>query len=108
MGIGFEPLYPAQINNWIPQERFLIMRAYMPKVGRHGLDMMQRSASIQVNLGYSSEANMVRKFRVALALQQLNIAPVCQFARCRGGRHRLVKLSELRVETHRYSAQRNT
>jgi glutamate--cysteine ligase len=74
LGIGFEPLYPAQVNTWIPQERFLIMRAYMPKVGRHGLDMMQRTASIQISLDYSSEQDMVRKYRVALALQPLATA----------------------------------
>jgi glutamate--cysteine ligase len=48
------------------------MTAYMPKVGGHGLDMMYRTCTVQVNLDYSSEADMVRKLRVGLALQ-----PVC-------------------------------
>ena len=74
LGLGFEPLYPAQINNWIPQERFNIMRGYMPRVGGHGLDMMQRTASIQINLDYASEEDMVRKYRAALALQPVFIA----------------------------------
>lgn len=50
------------------------MRAYMPKVGDLGLDMMTRTCTVQVNLDYSSEADMVKKFRVSLALQPIATA----------------------------------
>jgi glutamate--cysteine ligase len=53
----------------MPKGRYKIMSAYMPKVGRYGLDMMFRSATVQVNLDFSSEQDMVKKFRTSLALQ---------------------------------------
>jgi glutamate--cysteine ligase len=55
----------------MPKQRYGIMSAYMPKVGGHGLDMMFRTATIQVNLDFTSESDMVRKFRVGLALQPI-------------------------------------
>ena len=58
----------------MPKGRYRIMREYMPKKGRLGLDMMLRTCTIQVNLDFSSEADMVRKFRVGLALQPVATA----------------------------------
>jgi glutamate--cysteine ligase len=58
----------------MPKERYKIMRRYMPTVGEHGVDMMIRTCTVQVNLDYSSEADMVKKFRVSLALQPLATA----------------------------------
>ncbi|HET7707903.1 MAG TPA: glutamate--cysteine ligase [Sphingomicrobium sp.] len=58
----------------MPKGRYKIMLNYMPKVGNLGLDMMLRTCTIQVNLDYSSEADMVRKFRVGLALQPVATA----------------------------------
>lgn len=58
----------------MPKGRYEIMMNHMPKVGNLGLDMMLRTCTIQVNLDYSSEADMVRKFRVGLALQPLATA----------------------------------
>lgn len=58
----------------MPKGRYQIMREYMPKVGRLGLDMMTRTCTVQVNLDYASEADMVKKFRVALALQPVATA----------------------------------
>jgi glutamate--cysteine ligase len=58
----------------MPKGRYQIMREYMPKKGRLGLDMMLRTCTIQVNLDYLSEADMVKKFRVALALQPVATA----------------------------------
>jgi glutamate--cysteine ligase len=49
--------------------RYRIMGEYMPKRGKLGLDMMLRTCTVQANLDYQSEADMVRKFRVSLALQ---------------------------------------
>jgi glutamate--cysteine ligase len=53
----------------MPKGRYKIMRAYMPKVGGLGLDMMFRTCTVQANLDFASEADMVQKFRVSLALQ---------------------------------------
>jgi len=58
----------------MPKGRYRIMLNYMPKVGTLGLDMMLRTCTIQVNLDYSSEADMVKKFRVGLALQPVATA----------------------------------
>ena len=58
----------------MPKGRYKIMGAYMPKVGSLGLDMMLRSCTIQVNLDFASEADMVKKFRVSLALQPVATA----------------------------------
>mgnify|MGYP005846607421 CR=1 FL=1 len=74
LGMGFQPLWKREDIPWMPKGRYRIMRAYMPKVGGHGLDMMLRTCTIQVNLDFASEADMVRKFRVALALQPVATA----------------------------------
>jgi len=79
LGLGFAPLgfHPTQTRAampWMPKGRYAIMRRYMPLVGTLGLDMMTRTCTVQVNLDYSSEADMVRKLRVSLALQPLATA----------------------------------
>ena len=58
----------------MPKGRYAIMRRYMPKVGRHGLDMMTRTCTVQVNLDYASEQDMLRKLRVSLLMQPLATA----------------------------------
>jgi hypothetical protein len=58
----------------MPKGSYRIMTAYMPKVGKHGLDMMYRTCTVQTNLDYSSEANMVKKLRLSLALQPVATA----------------------------------
>ncbi len=58
----------------MPKGRYKIMRDYMPKRGGHGLDMMFRTTTIQVNLDFASEADMVKKMRVGLALQPIATA----------------------------------
>ena len=58
----------------MPKGRYAIMLGYMPKVGKLGLDMMLRTCTIQTNLDYSSESDMVKKFRVGLALQPVATA----------------------------------
>ncbi|MFT4091419.1 MAG: glutamate--cysteine ligase [Asticcacaulis sp.] len=74
LGVGFSPLWSREQTPVMPKGRYNIMRAYMPKVGNLGLDMMLRTSTIQANLDYSSEADMVLKFRVALSLQPLATA----------------------------------
>ena len=58
----------------MPKSRYRIMRAYMPKVGSMGLDMMSRTCTVQVNLDFGSEQDMVQKFRTSLALQPVATA----------------------------------
>jgi glutamate--cysteine ligase len=58
----------------MPKRRYAVMRRYMPTRGKLGLDMMLRTCTVQVNLDYASEADMVRKMRVSLALQPLAAA----------------------------------
>ena len=72
--VGFHPLARREEMPWMPKSRYAIMRRYMPKRGKLGLDMMLRTCTVQVNLDFSSEADMVRKFRVSLMLQPLATA----------------------------------
>lgn len=74
IGLGFDPLWSRAEIPVMPKGRYDIMRAYMPKVGGLGLDMMLRTCTIQANLDFSSEADMARKFRVSLALQPIATA----------------------------------
>jgi glutamate--cysteine ligase len=74
LGMGFTPLYSRDEIPWMPKDRYRIMRKYMPTVGTLGLDMMLRTATVQVNLDYRDEADMIKKFRVSLALQPLATA----------------------------------
>jgi glutamate--cysteine ligase len=71
LGLGFSPKWSLGETPKMPKGRYKIMREYMPKMGGSGLDMMYRSATVQVNLDFSSEADMVKKFRVSLALQPI-------------------------------------
>src|SRR5271166_555360 len=72
--IGFHPLASRDEIPWMPKSRYAIMRRYMPRVGSLGLDMMTRTCTVQVNLDFADEADMVRKMRVSLALQPVATA----------------------------------
>jgi len=74
LGLGFDPKSRREDVDWMPKGRYAIMRRYMPLRGKLGLDMMLRTCTVQVNLDFSSEADMVRKFRVGLALQPIAVA----------------------------------
>ncbi|KJV43119.1 glutamate--cysteine ligase [Brevundimonas sp. KM4] len=74
LGAGFDPLWTREQVPVMPKGRYDIMRAYMPKVGTLGLDMMLRTCTIQANLDFDSEADMVMKFRTSLALQPIATA----------------------------------
>ena len=74
LGLGMWPDKTRAELPRMPKGRYGIMLGYMPKVGNLGLDMMLRTCTIQVNLDYSSEADMVKKFRVGLALQPVATA----------------------------------
>ncbi|MGE0759390.1 MAG: glutamate--cysteine ligase [Pirellulaceae bacterium] len=72
--LGFHPVAAREAMPWMPKGRYRIMRRYMPTVGSLGLDMMTRTCTVQVNLDYASEQDMVRKLRVSLLLQPLATA----------------------------------
>lgn len=76
LGLGFAPLgfHPTARREdmpWMPKSRYGIMRAYMPKVGTLGHDMMLRTCTVQVNLDFESEADMREKLRLGLLLQPI-------------------------------------
>jgi len=74
LGAGFDPLWRREDVPVMPKGRYGIMRAYMPKKGSLGLDMMLRTCTIQANLDFDSEADMIMKFRTSLALQPIATA----------------------------------
>lgn len=74
LGTGMTPDWRRADMPKMPKGRYDIMTAYMPKVGTLGLDMMYRTCTVQTNLDFSSEADMVKKLRVSLALQPVATA----------------------------------
>jgi len=74
IGLGFSPKWTLAETPHMPKERYAIMTRYMPTVGTRGLDMMYRTATIQVNLDFADEADMLKKLRVSLALQPIATA----------------------------------
>jgi glutamate--cysteine ligase len=74
LGMGFQPKWGRDDMEWMPKGRYRIMREYMDKVGALGRDMMTRTCTVQVNMDFSSEADMVHKFRTSLALQPIATA----------------------------------
>ncbi len=71
VGIGSDPLTTVAAAPVMPKGRYGIMRSYMPTRGELGLDMMMNTATVQVNLDFADEGDMVRKFRTALSLQPI-------------------------------------
>ncbi|MES2435590.1 MAG: glutamate--cysteine ligase [Pseudomonadota bacterium] len=74
MGLGAAPEWSATTMPVMPKGRYRLMTDYMGRVGTHGTQMMYRTCTVQVNLDYASEADMVKKLRVALALQPVATA----------------------------------
>ncbi|MCQ1834258.1 glutamate--cysteine ligase [Neorhizobium galegae] len=74
LGIGGSPKWTLAETPRMPKSRYDIMTRYMPKVGSKGLDMMYRTCTIQVNLDFSSEADMAAKMRVSMKLQSIATA----------------------------------
>jgi len=74
LGIGMTPNWTRAEMPKMPKGRYKIMTAYMPKVGTLGLDMMYRTCTVQTNLDFASEADMVKKLRVSIALQPVATA----------------------------------
>ena len=74
LGLGFQPKWGRDDMHWMPKGRYKIMQRYMPTKGDLGIDMMTRTCTVQVNLDFDSESDMVTKLRVALALQPVAVA----------------------------------
>jgi glutamate--cysteine ligase len=74
LGLGASPTWTRAETPVMPKGRYKIMAPYMDKVGRYGRDMMFRTCTVQVNLDFGSEADMVKKLRVSLALQPVATA----------------------------------
>jgi glutamate--cysteine ligase len=74
LGLGFLPKWKREDCYWMPKRRYAVMRRYMPTKGKLGIDMMLRTCTVQVNLDFASEADMVQKSRASLALQPIAVA----------------------------------
>jgi len=74
IGLGAAPVWTHEQMPLMPKGRYRLMDGYMQKVGTHGTQMMRRTCTVQVNLDFASEANMVQKLRVSLALQSVATA----------------------------------
>src|SRR6202011_6037847 len=74
LALGMTPSWSRAQIPVMPKGRYKIMTDYMPKVGRYGLDMMYRTCTVQTNLYFSSEADMVKKLRVSVPLQPVATA----------------------------------
>ena len=74
IGLGAAPIWKHEDVGLMPKGRYKLMDAYMGKVGTMGRVMMRRTCTVQVNLDFASEQDMVQKFRVALALQPVATA----------------------------------
>ena len=74
LGLGFSPKWTLDQTPRMPKQRYGVMTRYMPQVGKGGLDMMYRTATIQVNVDFADEPDMVKKLRVSLALQPIATA----------------------------------
>ena len=74
IGVGLEPFCSKGDFQFVPKKRYAIMSKYMNSKGSHGLDMMLRTCTSQVNMDYVSEQDMIKKFRVSLALQPIATA----------------------------------
>jgi glutamate--cysteine ligase len=71
LDLGMSPLWRRDETPVMPKQRYAIMARYMPKVGSYGLDMMFRTSTVQTNIDFASEADMVAKMRLSLSLQPL-------------------------------------
>ncbi len=74
MGLGAAPEWTADEMPVMPKGRYALMTRYMNSVGSHGTQMMYRTCTIQVNLDFSTEVDMIQKMRVGLALQPVATA----------------------------------
>lgn len=81
---GFHPDWTRDQIHWMPKERYKIMGPYMASKSRHGVDMMIRTCGTQINLDFADEADMIKKYRVALALQPVVTALMANSSQVEG------------------------
>jgi glutamate--cysteine ligase len=105
LGVGFAPTLKLEDAARMPKQRYGVMSRYMPQVGARGLDMMYRTCTIQVNLDFASEADMVAKMRVSLALQPVATA---LFAASPFTESKLNGFKSMRSEVWRHTDPRRT
>ncbi len=74
IGLGAAPEWTHEEMTMMPKGRYRLMTDYMDRVGTHGKQMMYRTCTVQVNLDFGSEADMVEKLRIALAMQPVATA----------------------------------
>jgi glutamate--cysteine ligase len=74
LGVGFHPFARREDFEWVPKQRYAIMKSYLPTRGQHAIDMMLRTCTVQANFDYSSERDAIRKMRIALALAPITTA----------------------------------
>jgi glutamate--cysteine ligase len=74
LGLGFHPFATQAELPWVPKDRYAIMREYLPTRGRYAVDMMRRTATVQANFDYSSEADAMRKLRASLRVSVIGTA----------------------------------
>lgn len=74
IGLGYQPKWEREEMPWMPKGRYKLMQRYMPTRGNLGLEMMQSTCTVQVNLDFDSEETMVQMFRISLALQPIATA----------------------------------
>jgi glutamate--cysteine ligase len=67
LGLGMQPMSPLDEIEWVPKQRYAIMRDYMPRVGTLGHRMMKQTATVQANIDYADEADAMRKLRIGMA-----------------------------------------
>jgi len=87
LGLGFHPFAKREDFSWVPKSRYPIMRQYLPTRGSHALDMMLRTSTVQANYDFSSEADAMRKMRIALALSPVTTAMFANSHWCEGKPH---------------------
>jgi len=71
LGVGFHPIARQADLDWVPKQRYGIMREYLPRQGSGAHDMMRRTATVQANFDYESEADAMRKLGLGLRLSPI-------------------------------------
>lgn len=71
VGLGFHPTATWDEMPLVPKGRYAVMARYMPTVGKRGLDMMKRTATVQANYDWLNERDMVASYQTALVVAPL-------------------------------------
>jgi len=77
IGLGFDPISSLDSINFIPKNRYRIMKSYMPQVGTRGLDMMTRTCTVQANFDYFNNEDLIKKFVVSNRIQPIVMSLFC-------------------------------